>query len=214
MNTETPPSPDPVVADILAVATQEFAQHGLAGARIERIQQCTRTSKRMVYYHFGSKEGLYRAVLEHAFETARQADQGFDPSAGTPEDALRQMVSNAFEAFVSNPAFVRLLTFENLGGAPFIRGSEHVSRLNRQAIADLQHILERGQRAGVIRPQLNPMDVYITMVGLCFYHVAHQPGYEAGGFEKADTGHIRTSAFHQQRKQAIQDTCWCYVQMR
>ena len=102
-----------VISDILEVATREFAAHGLAGARIEKIQQQTRTSKRMIYYHFGSKEGLYRAVIERAFEMAREVDKDFDPQKGTPEQALKQIANNAFEAFTQNPSFVRLLTFEN-----------------------------------------------------------------------------------------------------
>jgi AcrR family transcriptional regulator len=94
---------DPVIADILLIASAEFALHGLAGARIERIVEGTKTSKRMIYYHFGSKEGLYRAVLDQAFRNARKHDGGFDPSAGTPEQALRTMVGNAFDAFISTP---------------------------------------------------------------------------------------------------------------
>lgn len=202
---------EPVIADILAVATREFAQHGLAGARIERIQQQTRTSKRMIYYHFGSKEGLYRAVLEHAFEVARQVEQGFDPRGGTPQQALQQMAGNAFETFVRNPEFVRLLTFENLAGAPFIRQSERVSRFNRRALADMKAVLERGQTDGSVRPDVKPIDVYINMVGLCFYHVAHFAAYRAAGFENEDNTQIQGQEFHDQRKQAIVDSCWRYV---
>lgn len=204
-------SSETVISDILAVATREFAQHGLAGARIERIQQQTRTSKRMIYYHFGSKDGLYRAVLEQAFEAARQVDQGFDPLKGTPQQALRQMARNAFEAFVQHPEFVRLLTFENLAGAPFIRESQPVARFNRRALAEMQTVLERGQRDGTIRHNVKPMDVYINMVGLCYYHVAHHAGYLAAGFERTDNRSIQSQAFHQQRRRAIEESCWRYV---
>lgn len=201
-----------VIADILTVATREFAQHGLAGARIERIQLQTRTSKRMIYYHFGSKEGLYRAVLEHAFEVARQVDEGFEPGAGTPEQALKQMANNAFEAFVRHPEFVRLLTFENLAGAPFIRESERVSRFNRRALADMQAVLERGQRDGSVRLGVKSIDVYINMVGLCFYHVAHHAGYLAAGFEQEESHRIQSLEFREQRKRAIEEACWRFVQ--
>ena len=54
------------MANILEVATREFSDKGLAGARIDEIAAATRTSKRMIYYYFGSKEGLYVAVLEEA----------------------------------------------------------------------------------------------------------------------------------------------------
>ncbi len=55
------------MANILEVATAEFADKGLAGARIDEIAALTHTSKRMIYYYFGSKEGLYLAVLEEAY---------------------------------------------------------------------------------------------------------------------------------------------------
>jgi AcrR family transcriptional regulator len=200
-----------VVADILDVATQEFAQHGLMGARIERIAERTRTSKRMLYYHFGSKEGLYRAVLENAFEAARRVDQGFDPEAGTPEAALRRMVANAFEAFTRHPAFVRLLAFENLAGAQIIGELTRVAELNRRALANLRRVLERGQADGCIRNGVKPIDVYINMVGLCYYHVAHHVGYRAGGFAAADRQRIEADSFHRQRREAIIESCWRYV---
>ena len=55
------------MAEILSVATKEFADKGLAGARIDEIAAATRTSKRMIYYYFGNKDGLYVAVLEAAY---------------------------------------------------------------------------------------------------------------------------------------------------
>ena len=180
-----------VISDILEVATREFAAHGLAGARIEKIQQQTRTSKRMIYYHFGSKEGLYRAVIERAFEMAREVDKDFDPQKGTPEQALKQIANNAFEAFTQNPSFVRLLTFENLSGAPYIRQSQHASRLNRLAMADLESVLKRGYADGSIRKDVKPLDVYINMVGLCYYHVAHYSGYLAAGFQSKENSRIQ-----------------------
>lgn len=202
---------DIVISDILEVATREFAAHGLAGARIEKIQQQTRTSKRMIYYHFGSKEGLYRAVIERAFEIAREVDKDFDPQKGTPEQALKQIANNAFEAFTQNPSFVRLLTFENLAGAPYIRQSQHASRLNRMAMADLEIVLKRGHADGSIRKDIKSLDVYINMVGLCYYHVAHYAGYLAAGFQSKEHTRIQSNAFHKQRKRAIQDACWRYV---
>ncbi len=202
---------DKVVADILEVATREFASLGLAGARIEKIQEQTQTSKRMIYYHFGSKEGLYKAVIENAFLQARKVDQGFNPLSGSPEEALKKIVSNAFEAFSKNPDFVRLLTFENLAGAPYIRNSDHASRLNKLAMDDLEVVLNRGQLDGSFRKDIKPLDVYINLVGLCFYHVAHHAAYMATGFQDNGSSITKNKNFHAQRKRAIQDTCWRYV---
>lgn len=202
---------DKVVADILEVATREFASLGLAGARIEKIQEQTKTSKRMIYYHFGSKEGLYKAVIENAFLQARKVDQGFDPFSGSPEEALKKIVSNAFEAFSKNPNFVRLLTFENLAGAPYIRNSDHASRLNKLAMDDLEVVLKRGLIDGSFRKDIKPLDVYINLVGLCYYHVAHQSAYMTTGFQASGISITKSKSFHAQRKRAIQDTCWRYV---
>jgi AcrR family transcriptional regulator len=66
--------PERTMAEILLVATQEFADKGLAGARIDEIAAATRTSKRMIYYYFSSKEGLYLAVLEAAYRRMRQIE--------------------------------------------------------------------------------------------------------------------------------------------
>ena len=63
--------PARTMAEILAVATHEFADKGLTGARIDAIAAATRTSKRMIYYYFGSKDGLYLAVLEEAYRRMR-----------------------------------------------------------------------------------------------------------------------------------------------
>ena len=53
---------------ILEAAKQEFAAHGLAGARVDRIAANAGANKRMLYYHVGNKEDLYLAVLEGAYE--------------------------------------------------------------------------------------------------------------------------------------------------
>src|ERR1700755_902533 len=65
-------------AEILEVATREFAEHGFSGARVDEIAEQTRTTKRMLYYYFESKEGLYVAVLERAYAGIRAAEQEID----------------------------------------------------------------------------------------------------------------------------------------
>ena len=80
------------MADILRVATTEFADKGLSGARIDEIAAATRTSKRMIYYHFGSKEGLYLAVLEKSYQRIREIESQLNLEDLAPEDALRKLV--------------------------------------------------------------------------------------------------------------------------
>ena len=78
--------------EILEVATQEFAEHGFAGARVDEIAARTRTTKRMIYYYFGSKERLFVAVLERAYagsappsrRSRSTTSTRWPPSAGSP----------------------------------------------------------------------------------------------------------------------------------
>jgi len=72
------------------VATREFADKGLSGARIDAIAEATRTSKRMIYYYYGSKEGLYLAVLEEAYRRMRQIEAELHLEDLEPEAALRR----------------------------------------------------------------------------------------------------------------------------
>jgi AcrR family transcriptional regulator len=193
---------DPVVVGILDAATAEFAQYGLGGARLERIIANTHTSKRMVYYHFGSKDGLYLAVLEHVNATTRFRDDTFDPCSGTPLEALARFVENVFESMSERPDFVRLLTFENLSGATHVKASKLIAKLNQRGMTQMQVLLSRGQTDGTIRTDILPLDVYMHAIGLCYYHVANRAGYVAGGLIKSEKT-ATSDAFHTQRKRAV-----------
>src|SRR3954463_16744342 len=102
------------LADILEVATAEFADKGLAGARIDEIAAATRTSKRMIYYHFESKEALYVAVLEAAYRRIRAIEADLHLDDLEPEDALRKLVAFTFDYQNDNEPFIRLVMNENM----------------------------------------------------------------------------------------------------
>src|SRR2546429_7694669 len=83
--------------DILAIATEEFAKKGLSGSRVDEIAERTHTVKRMIYYYFGSKEGLYRAVLERCYDHIRMIESHLDLDALPPNEALRSLVQTTFQ---------------------------------------------------------------------------------------------------------------------
>src|SRR3954470_19776337 len=89
--------PERTKANILEVAEAEFGEKGLAGARIDEIAELTRTSKRMIYYYFGSKEGLYLAVLEEAYRRTREVEAQLHLQDLEPEEALRRLVAFTFD---------------------------------------------------------------------------------------------------------------------
>src|SRR5512147_1781838 len=106
--------PARTMADIIEVATREFADKGLAGARIDVIADAMRTSKRMIYYYFGSKEALYVAVLEEAYRRMRAIEAELHLDDLPPEDALRKLVGHTVDYQLAHPEFIRLVMNENI----------------------------------------------------------------------------------------------------
>ncbi|HKJ62725.1 MAG TPA: helix-turn-helix domain-containing protein, partial [Hyphomicrobiales bacterium] len=82
--------PEGVRADILRVALKEFSRNGLSGARMDEIAAKTRTSKRMIYYYFGDKNGLYRRAIEEAYREVRAGEEELHLDHLQPRDALKR----------------------------------------------------------------------------------------------------------------------------
>ena len=166
--------PDRTTADILQVATAEFADKGLAGARIDEIAAATRTSKRMIYYYFGSKEGLYVAVLEEAYRRIRQIENELHLADLAPVEALRKLVGFTFDYQLANPDFIRLVMNENIHRGEFLAKSPAIRALNVPAITAVRDVYERGVQAGVFRPGLDPVDLHMSISALCFFNVSNR----------------------------------------
>jgi len=171
--------PEQTRRDILSIATDEFANKGLSGARIDEIAARTRTSKRMIYYYFGSKEGLYIAVLEDAYRNIRNIERDLDIDGLPPEDALRALVEFTFDRHQENPAFVRLVSNENLHRGRHIGQSGNIARLNVPAIDKVRQIVERGRSTGVFRQDVDPVDLHMSISALCFYQVSNRYTFSA-----------------------------------
>lgn len=162
------------MAGILDVATAEFAEKGLSGARIDEIAALTRTSKRMIYYYFGSKEGLYIAVLEEAYRRMRAIEAQLHLDDLSPEDALRKLVGFTFDHHHDNPDFIRLVMTENMERGAFMARSEVIQKLNVTAISLVQRLYERGVAAGVFRANLDAIDLHASISALTFFNVANR----------------------------------------
>lgn len=162
------------MAEILAVATAEFAAKGLSGARIDEIAATTRTSKRMIYYYFGSKEGLYVMVLEEAYRRIREIEGQLDLEGLAPEAALRKLVAFTVDYQWNNPDFVRLVMNENIHRGEFLAQSKLIQGLNVPAIHAVQRIYERGVEQGVFRPGLDPVDLHMSISAMSFFNVSNR----------------------------------------
>ncbi len=166
--------PARTMADILSVATHEFSEKGFAGARIDDIAEAMRTSKRMIYYYFGSKEGLYLAVLEEAYRRIRRIEAELQLEDLSPEDALRKLVGFTFDYQLANPDFIRLVMNENIHRGEFLAQSKTIQQVNLPAIDALTRIYARGVKAGVFRAAIDVVDLHMSISALCFFTVANR----------------------------------------
>ncbi len=166
--------PARTMADIIEVATHEFSEKGLAGARIDVIAEAMRTSKRMIYYYFGSKEALYIAVLEQAYRRIREIEAGLHLQDLAPEDALRKLVGFTVDYQLANPDFIRLVMNENIHRGEFLAQSKTIQQLNVPAINAVREVYERGVKAGVFRSGVDPVDMHMSISALSFFNVANR----------------------------------------
>jgi AcrR family transcriptional regulator len=166
-------------ADILAVATREFADQGYAGARINLIADKTSTTKRMIYYYFGGKEQLYIAVLEQAYSLIRSLEQRLDVEHLDPVEAIRELAGLTFDHHESHPDFIRLVSIENIHRAEHIARSTVLSGLANPAVDVLGTILQRGWDAGVFRQDVDALDVHQVISAFCVFRTANRHTFGA-----------------------------------
>lgn len=166
--------PERTKENILEVATEEFASHGLSGARVDAIAERTRTSKRMIYYYFGGKEGLYQAVLEKAYADIRTAEAALHLEDLAPEEAMRRLAEFTFDYDEAHPDFIRLVSIENIHRAEHLVHTASIRSTNLGIVQTIAAILERGQAAGVFRAGIDPVDLHMLISAFCFFRVSNR----------------------------------------
>jgi AcrR family transcriptional regulator len=166
--------PERTKQDILAVATKEFADHGLTGARVDAIAARTRTTKRAIYYYFGSKEGLYVAVLEKAYGDIRRVEADMHLEDLEPEAAIRKLIDFTITYHEENPDFSRLVSIENIHRAKHLAASESIHNLNVAIIKIIWDIVRRGRQQGIFRHDADPVDLHMLISAFCFFRVSNR----------------------------------------
>jgi len=166
--------PAGVQSNILSVAMAEFANNGLSGARIDEIAAKTRTSKRMIYYYFGDKDGLYRRALEEAYRKVRAGEQKLDLDHLPPVEALTRLVEFTFDHHSRNPDFIRLVMIENIHHGAYLEQSELIGGLNAGAIEKLAEICRRGREEGLFRDDVEPLELHWQISALSFFNVSNK----------------------------------------
>lgn len=166
--------PEGTKQNIIEIATDEFARKGYSGARIDEIAARTNTSKRMIYYYFGDKEGLFVAVLEEAYRRIRQIESTLDLDHLAPEEAIAALVGFTFDYQNANSDFIRLVMVENIHNAVHLARSRVIQELNVSVINTLRRIYERGRKAGLFRDGIDEIDLHMSISALCFFNVSNR----------------------------------------
>jgi TetR/AcrR family transcriptional regulator, upper aerobic nicotinate degradation pathway regulator len=160
--------------NILRAATKVFAKHGFAGGRIEQISKAAKSYDRMIYYYFGSKEGLFIAVLEDMYRRFNEAESKLVLDAVAPVEALQTVIRFMWAYYQKNPEFITLLNTENLHRGRHIAKSLRASEYSSQAVAVLGEVLGRGASQGLFRHDVAARDVYLMIAAMAYFYLSNR----------------------------------------
>ena len=159
---------------ILRAATRVFAKHGFDGGRVEQISKAAKSYDRMIYYYFGSKEGLFIAVIEDIYRRMNDAESELDINVEQPVESLRLVVSFVRDYYRKNPEFVTLLNTENLHKGKHISKSLRAREYSSPTISVIDELLRSGARQGVFRTDVNARDVYLMIAAMGYFYQSNR----------------------------------------
>lgn len=165
--------PEWTKAQLLEAARLEFSEKGLSGARVNDIAVRARVNKQLLYYYFGDKESLYSAVLKRAYEEIRAHETELDLAALPPVAAMERFIGFTFDYLTENRYFVALLTDENFHKARHVGDLRELRGLHTRLRKTIAEILDRGEREGVFRPGIDPVELYISIASLCYFYYSN-----------------------------------------
>jgi len=159
---------------ILRAATKVFARHGFAGGRIEQISKAAKSYDRMIYYYFGSKEGLFIAVIEDTYRRFNEAEQALALDTTQPLAALDAVIRFVWGYYQKNPEFITLLNSENLLRGKHIGKSAKAREYSSPAIAITDSVLQAGVAQGLFRTELGARDVYLLIASMAYFYLSNR----------------------------------------
>ena len=159
---------------ILRAATIEFCRNGLGGARVDAIARRAKANMRLLYHYFGDKNGLYLAALEHVYADIRAAEQQLNLDSLDPVAALRGLVDFTFMFFQNHQDYIAMINNENLQRGKYLRKSPKIAALTMPLVSSIENILRRGAAAGVFRSGVDPIQLYVSITALSYFHVSNR----------------------------------------
>ncbi len=160
--------------NIMRAAAKVFAKHGYDGGSVEKISTAAKSYDRMIYYYFGSKEGLYIEVLEDAYRRMNEAESRLALDEQRPVEALQAVIGFVLGYYRRNPAFITLLNTENLHKGRHIGKSLRAREYSSPAIAIIGRILAEGMAQKLFRTELQTRDVYLMIASMGYFYIANR----------------------------------------
>ena len=160
--------------NILRAAIDVFAKQGFAGARVEKISKAARTTDRMIYYYFGSKERLFVAALETIYKELGDAEAALDLSGLAPDEALCAILRFTWNHYLTHPEMLSLLNNENLLQGRHVSRSKRVKELSFPFVSILSEVLARGTKEKRFRPNIDARDLYVAMCSLGYFYLSNR----------------------------------------
>lgn len=167
---KTPNTPEGTRERILRTAITEFSEKGYSGARVLTICRKSRANPRMIYHYFGGKDRLYVAVLEHVLGELRAEELKLDFEHVSPVEGMMQLFDFTYDHFGKHPELIHILSGENLLRARFLKKSARTPVVASPLIAMISELLKRGEKDGVFRRGIDPLQLYVSMVGFAYFH--------------------------------------------
>ena len=163
--------------EILATATRQFVEKGFDGTRIDEIAEAAGVNKRMLYVYFGNKEALYLQVLETQLDRVLDIRRPPEQRSVDPREEAETVIRRYFHFLAENPQFVRLVTWEFLGGAQ--RAQRVLAERAAKGLEELHEVLRAGIAAGQFRSDLDVGRLVLSVNAMCIGQFTHRPVAEA-----------------------------------
>ncbi|WP_372657754.1 TetR family transcriptional regulator [Hydrogenophaga sp.] len=160
--------------NILRAATKVFARYGYEGGSVEKISLSAKSFDRMIYYYFGSKEGLFIEVLEEMYRRMNDAELKLDLDLEQPVESLKEVIRFVVTYYSKNPEFITLLNTENLHRGKHISKSMRAREYSSPAIAIIRQLLESGVRQGVFRADVSARNVYLLIAATGYFYISNR----------------------------------------
>jgi TetR/AcrR family transcriptional regulator len=159
---------------ILNVATQEFSAKGYDGARVDDIMRLSKVSKNLIYHYFGSKEKLFIAVLESAYQGMHAHQLTWPLDVSSPVDGIRKLVQSTFKYWRGSPEFIGLLNSENFHKGRHLRKSKLSKAGYSGLLSNIANLLKEGEKSGDFHANVDPVELYISISALAYHYLSNR----------------------------------------